>query len=379
MAPLSDVATLARAEFPLAGGLTYLNHAAVGPWPRRTADAVRAFADENMREGARNYATWMHREHALRVLAAQLINAHADDVALVKNTSEALSLVAHGLSWQAGDEVIIPAHEFPSNRLPWEALRARGVRVIEVELKATAPEDALFAACTPRTRVLAVSSVHYATGLRLDLRALGAGCRARGIAFCVDAIQGLGVFMHDVDAMHIDFLMADGHKWLLAPEGLALFYCAPRWRRELDLHQYGWHMTEHPHDFTRREWAPAASARRFEPGSPNMLGMHALAASLTLLMEIGIDAIDARVRERAECLFAAIARAPALELITAPVPGRYAGIVTFRHRKKPAEALYTTLTAAGVVCALRGGGIRFSPHFYNDLKQLEQAIALIAD
>lgn len=370
---------LIRFEFPLAPNLTYLNHAAVGPWPRRTADAVRAFAADNSAFGARDYPVWLQREQALQALAAQLINAHADDIALMKNTSEALSVVAQGLAWAHGDEIVIAAHEFPSNRLPWEALRSRGVRVIEVELSATAPEDALLAACTPRTRVLAASSVHYASGLRLDLVRLGTGCRTRGIAFCVDAIQGLGVFPHDVGAMHIDFLMADGHKWLLAPEGLALFYCAPQWRGKLQLHQHGWHMTEHPHDFTRRDWAPAASARRFEPGSPNMLGIHALAASLTLLLEVGIDVIDARVRERAECLFNAIRRAPMLQLITEPVDGRYGGIVTFCHRTQPAEGLHAKLTAAGVVCALRGGGIRFSPHFYNDLSQLEQAVAVIAD
>lgn len=378
MAP-SCLDNLCRAEFPIAPDVVYLNHAAVGPWPRRTAGAVQAFAHTNSTVGARDYPAWLRQEQRLRGLLGELLNAPVDDIALVKNTSEALSVVAQGFPWNTGDEVVIPAHEFPSNRLPWQALAARGVRMVEVELSAAAPEQALLAACTARTRLMAVSSVHYATGLRLDLTRLGAGCRQRNLAFCVDAIQGLGVFAHDVRAMQIDFLMADGHKWLLAPEGLAVFYCAPRWRGELQLYQHGWHMTEHPHDFSRRDWAPAASARRFEPGSPNMLGIHALAASVSLLLEVGIDSIDARVRERAECLFSAIGRAPRLELITTPAPGRYAGIVTFRHRERPAEALHAALTAAGVVCAVRGGGIRLSPHFHNDLTALARTIALIAD
>lgn len=366
-------------EFPLDVGLTYVNHAAVGPWPRRTLDAVHAFATENCTRGASGYEAWLRREHELRGLAAALINAQADDIALVKNTSEALSLVAQGFPWIAGDEVVIAANEFPSNRLPWEALGDRGVTVVEVALSAVAPEAALLAACTARTRVMAVSSVQYATGLRLDLQRLGAGCRQRGIALCVDAIQGLGIIPHDVDTMAIDFLMADGHKWLLAPEGLALFYCAPRWRPQLRLHQHGWRMTETPGDFSRREWTPAANARRFEPGSPNMLGIHALSASLALLAEIGTETIEQRVLARAECLFAAIERAPALTLLTDTTPGRYAGIVTFCHRELSNEAMHDTLTRAGVVCAMRGGGIRFSPHCYNDMKQLERAIALVAE
>lgn len=366
-------------EFPLDVGLTYVNHAAVGPWPRRTVDAVRAFATENCTRGASRYEAWLRREHELRGQAAALINAKTDDIALVKNTSEALSLVAHGFPWVAGDEVVIPANEFPSNRLPWEALGGRGVTVVEIALSAVAPEAALFAACTARTRVMAVSSVQYATGLRLDLQRLGTGCRQRGIALCVDAIQGLGVVPHDVDTMAIDFLMADGHKWLVAPEGLALFYCAPRWRPQLGLHQHGWRMTETPGDFSRREWTPADSARRFEPGSPNMLGIHALAASLALLAEIGAETIEQRVLARAECLFAAIEHAPALRLLTDTTPGRYAGIVTFCHRELSNEAMHDALTRAGVVCAMRGGGIRFSPHCYNDMKQLERAIALVAE
>lgn len=375
----ASLETRLQREFALNAALTYVNHAAVGPWPRRTVDAVQAFARENGTYGASRYESWLQREQALRGLAAALINTATENIAWVKNTSEALSLVAHGFPWESGDEVVIAADEFPSNRLPWESLRERGVTVVEARLTAAAPEQALLAACTARTRILAVSSVQYATGLRLDVKPLGAECRRRGIALCVDAIQGLGIIPHDVDAMGIDFLMADGHKWLLAPEGLALFYCAPHWRPKLQLHQHGWRMTQTPGDYSRREWAPAASARRFEPGSPNMVGIYALHASLSLLAEIGIDVVERRVLARAECLFSAIERAPALALLTDTTPGRYAGIVTFRHRERSSEALHETLSRAGVVCALRGGGVRFSPHCYNDLKQLERAIALVAE
>ncbi|HEX7044695.1 MAG TPA: aminotransferase class V-fold PLP-dependent enzyme [Burkholderiales bacterium] len=376
--PRPDLDPLLAAEFPLEPGLVYLNHAAVAPWPRRTADAVRAFAEENARRGAAQYAAWLEVERRVRARCAALVNATPDDIALLKNTSEALSVVAHGFPWRPGDNVVIADEEFPSNRIVWESLRPRGVEVREVALGAD-PEEALLAAADGRTRLISVSSVQYASGRRTDLAALGAACRQRGIAFCVDAIQGLGALPHDVDAMHIDFLMADAHKWLLGPEGIAVFYCRDEWRGRLALYQYGWHMVERAGDFERKDWEPARSARRFECGSPNMLGIHALDASLSLLLEVGIEHIERRVLARAERLFELIRARPDLELITPAAPGRYGGIVTFRHRRRTAAELHARLRERNIICAARGGGVRLSPHFYTPLAGLEHAVACAAE
>ena len=375
-----DLDALLEHEFPVVRQTIYLNHAAVAPWPRRTAAAVARFADDNLMHGATRYPDWVATEQRLRQRLAALLHAAPEDIALLKNTSEALSVVAHGFPWNPGDNVVSSDEEFPSNRIVWESLHERGVALRQVRLTGAAdPEAALLEACDRRTRLLAVSSVQYASGLRLDLARLGAGCHTRGIAFCVDAIQGLGVFAHDVDACHIDFLMADGHKWLLGPEGLAVFYCRGAWRERLTLHQYGWHMVEDYLDYDRKDWLAAATARRFECGSPNMLGIHALSASLALLAEVGATAIEQRVLERSRHLFEAIRRSADLELITADRPGRYAGIVTFRHRHAPTPQLHEHLRAQGVICAPRGGGIRFSPHFYTPLEQLERAMAFAVD
>ncbi|MBI3900179.1 MAG: aminotransferase class V-fold PLP-dependent enzyme [Gammaproteobacteria bacterium] len=368
-------------EFPQAPDLIYLNHAAVAPWPRRAGEAVKRFAEENVRNGAQHYPEWMQTERAARRLCAELVNAASpDDIAFLKNTSEALSVVAHGFPWSTGDNVVISDEEFPSNRVVWESLAPAGVQVRQVALRdKTDPEQALLEATDRRTRLLAISSVQYASGLRIDLAKLGALCRARGIALCVDAIQGLGVFAHDVEAMHIDFLMADAHKWLLAPEGIAVFYCRAEWRERLALHQYGWHMVEAVGDYTRTDWQPARSARRFECGSPNMVGIYALAASVSLLLEIGLPEIERRVLLRAERLFEGIKRHANLGLMTSSVPGRYAGIVTFRHQHRPATEVHAQLQARNVVCAPRGGGIRFSPNFYTTLEQLDRALAWAAE
>ncbi len=373
---MSDLDDLLQQEFPVADNYLYLNHAGVGPWASRTGAAVRQFAAQNVDMGARDYPVWVEVEQQLRASLARLINAPSpDDIALLKNTSEALSIVAHGYPWKNGDNVVVSDEEFPSNRLVWESLATRGVAVRLVSLQDAAdPEADLLAAVDGQTRLLSVSTVQYASGLRMDLRRLGQGCHEKGIAFCVDAIQGLGVLPHDVQGMHIDFLMADAHKWLLAPEGTAVFYCSGRWRPQLTLHAFGWHMIEDMYNFKPHAWKPAASARRFECGSPNMLGIHALAASLSLLEEIGIKEIQRRVLGNAEYLFAGIRQRPHLQLITRTDAGRYAGIVTFRHTTASDDKLYQHLMRLNVVCAKRAGGIRFSPHVYNTHESLEKAL-----
>jgi selenocysteine lyase/cysteine desulfurase len=310
-----------------------------------------------------------------------LINAPLpDDIALLKNTSEALSFVAAGFPWRDGDNLIISDEEFPSNRIVWESLRERGVTVREVRLQGqNDPEHALLQAVDSHTRLLSISSVQYASGLRLDLERLGEACREHGVAFCVDAIQGLGAVRQDVQAAQIDFLMADGHKWLLAPEGLAVFYCRPEWRERLRLIEFGWHMVEDSGNYTRRDWEPARSARRFECGSPNMLGIHALSASLSLLHEIGLRKIEARLLERTSYLLSELKSRQNVELLTRDAPGRTAGIVTFRPRHTDAATMHRYLAGNDIVCAPRAGGVRFSPHFYIPLQQLEFAIKSLDD
>ena len=365
-------------EFPLDGDLIYLNHAAVAPWPRRTREAVAAFADENLHRGAAAYPRWLETERHLREQLARLIHAgSADDIALLKNTSEALSVVAHGLDWRPGDNVVISDQEFPSNRIVWESLREHGVTVRAVDLASAAtPEQALIAAFDNRTRLLSISSVQYASGLRLQLERLGEACARRGVLFCVDAIQSVGALGFDARAIGADFAMADGHKWMLGPEGLAFFYSRPAARERLRLHQFGWHMVEHAGDFERRDWQPATSARRFECGSPNMLGIHALSASLSLLLEIGMDTVEQRVLEHSRRLCAEIGAAPRLRLLSDPDDERRSGIVLFRHDRLPSADLYARLMQAGVICAARGGGVRFSPHFYTGGDSLRRAVRM---
>lgn len=366
-------------EFDQAPGLVYLNHAAVAPWPERTRAAVARFAAENQLRGAQRYRHWLDIERRLRGQLRRLIGARDDaEIALLKSTSEGLSVIAHGLDWQPGDTVVTAREEFPSNRVAWQSLAPYGVTTRLVELAGREdPEAALFDAVDDSTRLLAISAVQYADGLRMDLPRIGAFCREHGILFCVDAIQQLGALPFDVEAVGADFVVADGHKWLLGPEGLALFYCRAEHLERLRLHQYGWHMLADHSDYTRLDWAPAADATRFECGSPNMLGIHALSASLSLFEELGMDTVAAAIARHVGHLAKAIGGRDDCELLSPRDPLRCAGIVTFRPQGTDSQALYHALMAADVVCAARGGGVRLSPHFWHADADIDLAIERI--
>ena len=371
-----DIESIIQQEFTLDPTVSYLNHAAVSPWPVRTSQAVHTFAEENQHRGAQYYPRWMSVEADLRQQLAKLINAPSpDDIALLKNTSEALSFVAYGLDWHVGDNIVISDQEFPSNQIIWQSLKQFGVEVREVNLAdADTPEAALINAFDKKTRLLSISSVQYATGLRMNLAPLGEACKKQNILFCVDAIQSIGALDFDTQAIQADFVMADGHKWMLGPEGVALFYCRADLRDQLKLHEFGWHMIEAMGDYTKTDWQPAKSARRFECGSPNMLGIHALHASVSLLLEAGMPTVEQTLISNTHFLLDQIKQRPELTLMSNPVTDRLSGIVTFRKTNADSETLYKHLMSKGVICAYRGGGVRFSPHFYTQPKTIAHAI-----
>lgn len=375
-----QIDTLINAEFPFSRDYLFLNHAAVSPWPKRTAEAIKSFADENVLTGPVHYPRWQTVEQGLREQLAELINApSADDIALLKNTSEGLSVIAYGLEWQAGDNIIISDQEFPSNQIVWASLEDQGVALREAAIlnDPAGPEAALEAACDANTRLMAISSVQYASGLALDLARLGRFCHAHNILFCIDGIQSIGALQMDVQAVGADVVVADGHKWLMAPEGLALFYCRPALRERLRLRQFGWHMVENPGDFDQRDWQPAASARRFECGSPNMLGIHGLTASLSLIRQIGLPLIEQRVCAHGDYLATHLQAMEKIEVIARQ--WRRGGIVSFRHAAISSESLYQHLLKHRLICALRGGAIRFSPHFYMHQSQLDRALEVVEE
>ena len=366
-------------EFQLDEAIIYLNHAAVSPWPRRTATSVQKFAEENCIHGAKNYMNWLEQETLLRKQLKNLINAPSvNDISLLKNTSEALSVVASGIRWRQGDNIVSSNEEFPSNRIAWLAQEKHGVEFREIDISdMETAEEKLIAACDEHTRLLTISSVQYGSGRRLDLKKLGDYCRQNDILFCVDAIQSLGILPMDVEAIQADFVMADAHKWLLGPEGIALFYCRESVRDQLELHQFGWHMIENPGNYDQTSWIPANSGKRFECGSPNMLGIYALSASLSLIESIGIENIARTVITNTSQIIDYIRNKSNIDLLTPPEEDRRGGIVTFRIRERDNAEIYARLMKNNVICANRKGGIRFSPHFYTSPKTIQNGLEIL--
>ncbi len=368
-------------QFPIMEHGLYANHAAIAPWPLVTSQAVREFALENCHTGPEKYNRWLARETRLREMLARLINADSrDDIALLKNTTEGICTVAGGIQWRKGDNLVLPLGEFPSNRLPWLALKSQGVEVREVDIRnTTEPENALLAHIDDRTRLLAVSAVQWTDGLRLQLEVLGQACRSKDVLFFVDAIQQLGAVQMDVSSCEIDFLAADGHKWLLAPEGIAVFYCRESARKQLKVSQVGWRMVDEPYNFNRSQWLPSETARRFEAGSPNTLGQAAFHASVNLLLEVGMQQVETCIASNSRTLSDGIENIPGLELVRPFDTLRLSGIVSFRSSNVDPRTLYRALGNRQLNCAIRGDAIRLSPHFYQVGQPVLKMLDVIED
>lgn len=374
-----DVAPLRAAEFPVTERLIYLNHAGVSPIPSRSAEAGCRQLFRSRDEGAYRGRAWMEEAGEARDRFATLIGASSEEVAFIKNTSEGLSIVAAGFPWKAGDNLVTSNVEFPSNIYPWLRLETRGVEIRMVQARdGRVPREDLFAACDEKTRMIALSSVEFANGYRNDLAPIGEFCRKQGIFFCVDAIQSLGVLPIDVKSCGIDALAADGHKWLLAPEGIGGFYLSREVLEMVEPVVLGWHSVRNRFDFDHYDFRLSPDARRFEPGSFNMVGIAAFGASLGLLLEVGVERIWERVRRLTDRVIESAERA-GYELISPRNPEDRSGIVTFRVPGADPQALWKSLLARGVVCSPRSGGIRVSPHFYNTPEEIDRFFGILAE
>ena len=224
--PLGDGSTL-RSQMPVTKRWAFFDHAAVAPIPTCGHQAMNEWTTDIMENGGVHHGDWMNRIEKVRQTAGRLIDADPFEIAFVKNTSEGIGIVAEGFPWRAGDNVVTSAEEYPANVYPWMNLADRGVEVRLVPSRqGRVLIDDLRQAIDPNTRILTISFVEFASGFRNDLAALGTLCRELGVYFFVDAIQGLGMLPLSVDEVPIDFLAADGHKWLLGPGGPASFTSA---------------------------------------------------------------------------------------------------------------------------------------------------------
>ncbi|MCA9771895.1 MAG: aminotransferase class V-fold PLP-dependent enzyme, partial [Myxococcales bacterium] len=271
-----------RRHFPVLENLLFFNHAAVAPLPQPAVDAMRGFLDDSSRWASIHEAPdWTRRHREVRALFARLVGGEPHEVAYVKNTTEGLGFVAAGLDWRAGDNVVWLEGKYPSNVYPWWHLGRLGVeaRMVPQRPGARFDVDDIVSAIGHRTRLVAVSSVEFSTGFRNDLDAIGAACRERGVLFCVDAIQSLGALRLDVRETPVDFLSADGHKWLLSPEGIGAFWASDRVIDQLTPAYIGWMSVLNAGNFDVLDATLKPHAGKFEGGTLNTIGIYGFGAA----------------------------------------------------------------------------------------------------
>ncbi len=349
-----------RDQFPVAQELVYLNHAAVAPLCLPAAEAIRGLIEDVLRFGSVHYSRWVDTYEGLRAAAARLIGAHRDEIALVKNTSEGIATVALGLDWRPGDRVVGFKEEFPANFFPWKNLELSGVQV--EWLSADDPLDRIDEACRG-ARLLAVSFVQFLSGRRADLEAIGEICDRQGCLFMVDAIQGLGAFPLDVRKARIHALAADGHKWLLGPEGCGILYIQGDWQDEVEPVELGWTNFANYSDYARRDMTLRSDAGRYECGTLNTAGCYGLRAAIEFLLSVGIEQIAPQVQALGDRI-AAGAAGKGYEVLGERTEATGAGIVSFRKEGLDSRAVVNQLRERGFIAAPRQGWIRTSPHFY---------------
>lgn len=361
-----------RSEMPVTRQWAYFDHAAVAPITVRAQQALHDWAADMVEHGHLHERRWLERTEEVRGLAGRLINANPLDIAFVKNTSEGIGIVAEGLGWQPGDNVVTAAEEYPSNIYPWLNLASRGVEVRRVASRERRLWiDDIRAAMDGRTRLLTLSMVEFSSGFRNDLDALGELCRQRGILFFVDAIQGLGVLPLDVQMTPIDFLAADGHKWLLGPEGAGILYVRRELIDRLRAVGVGWNSVVGSRDFSRIDFQLKPNAGRWESGTLNVAGITALGASMAWLLEIGIEAIAGRVLELTDYLCDKAAKA-GFEIHSSRQGLDKSGIVSLLVPGADVRQQVRRCREQGIVINQRAGRLRVSPHFYNTAEEIDR-------
>jgi len=362
---------------PITQRWAFFDHAAVAPITARAQKAINEWATDMTDNGDVMEHRWVQRIEEVRGLAGRLLDADPVDIAFIKNTSEGIGIVAEGFPWKPGDNIVTAAEEYPANIYPWMNLASRGV-----EFRAVPSRDGriwlddIRSAIDSRTRLVSLSFVEFASGFRNDLDAVGSLCRERGIYFFVDAIQGLGAFPLSVRKTPIDFLSADGHKWLLGTEGAGIFYI----RRDLVdmLHavNIGWNSVIGARNFGKIDFRLKPNAGRWESGSLNVGGIASLGASVEMLLEIGIPAIAERVTELTDYLCER-AGGIGLEVYSSRKPEDKSGIVSLVAPGIDPIQLVRGFKKEGVVINQRAGRLRISPHFYNSHAEIDRLMDLL--
>lgn len=366
-----------RRQMPVARRWAYMDHAAVSPLPAPAAAAITQWTQQASQDGSLCWPQWDLELDEMRRSIAEMLHASVTEIALVHNTTEGVNLVAEGFPWQTGDNVVTLADEFPTNQYPWLNQAFRGVETRRVPPdQGRVDLNRLEAACDERTRIVSVSWVGYSSGWRNDLDAVAEIAHRHGALLFVDAIQGLGVFPLDLRRTPIDFLAADGHKWMLGPEGAGIFFMRHEHLARLRPLGVGWNSVVSSGDFGRIALVLRNAAQRYEGGSQNMVGFLALKASLGLLTHFGFEAISARVLELTD-LARRLLSEKGVHIDSPPDPDHRSGIVLFDVPGQDLHDLRSRCLREGVALSCRAGLLRISPHAYNNAEDIQRMVAAV--
>lgn len=368
-----------RALFPITERAVYLNHAAVSPPPTTTIQAVQAQLRDVHENGSLHFHSWLEVKERARELLAGLLGARPEQVAFMRNTSDALSTVANGLAWNAGDNIVTFSREFPSNIYPW--LRLKDAFSVEVrmceEREGRIDLEELEGLVDQKTRIIAISHVQFASGFRTDLERLGRVARQHDALLVVDIIQSLGVVPIDVGAELVDAAAGAAHKWLLGPEGVGYLYLSDRARERIQPTLVGWVSVPNPEDYLNFEQDWNRGALAWETGTGPAALIHGLKASLDLLHRHGPKRIETYLEELTDYLCERIQTKP-YEVVSSRAPGEKSQIVCIRHTGNlSAMALYARLKQQNIITAPRGDRLRIAPHLYNSLAEIDQLIEML--
>ena len=359
----------------------YFDHAAVAPLPQISYESISQWARQATEDGDAVWLSWLELHENCRESAAKIIGADLTEIALVPNTTFGINLVADGLDWRPGDNVVLPEHEFPSNLYPWMSLASRGVELRQVPLDGYRVDvNRLADAIDERTRVVSVSWVGYSSGYRIDPKEIADAVHEKGALLFLDAIQGMGVFPLDVKEADIDFLAADGHKWMLGPEGAGIFYSKREHLKRLRPMNIGWRSMKQGDSFTHVELDVLDTAARYEGGSQNTGGFIALGASLNWLQEFGLSTSSNTIAERvlavSDEMVAALESAGAI-VHSERGEGISSGIVLFEVPGRDPESVRNELLDNQIVTSFRGGHVRAAAHCYNNSNDIDRMVEII--
>lgn len=379
----TTVSTLEHKEFrrqmPIAGGWAYFDHAAVAPLSGPAQAAIAKWLIEASHEGAANWPAWDRRVEQCRTLAARLVGASPDEIALLSNTTHGIGLVAEGYPWQPGDNVVTLADEFPSNIYPWLNLQSRGVETRQIATLAGRIDwEAFSGAIDSQTRIVAISAVGYSSGCRHDVARVVELAHSRGALVMLDAIQAVGAIEIDVEPLGVDFLAADGHKWMLGPEGAAIFYCRAEHLNRLRPLGVGWHSVKN-RDFKQIDFQLRDTATRYEGGSMNTVGLIGLAASLEMLFQLNGESIERHLLAVTDHLCAELETAGAKICSPRATDTEKSGIVSFEFPGRDPMQLRAGCLTNQVHLSCRGGRLRAAPHAYCSKEDIARLIAALKD